>query len=150
MTDAYADPLYAGDVAVGDEGPTVVVEDLEPLDFVKYAGASGDFARFHVDADHARELGNPGVWGHGMLVGGYLSHVLSDWVGIANVTRYDVRFESRYWPGDTLTVEGTVTDVDDRGDHALVGVDLEATDQDGTVIASGSADATLPARDAGE
>lgn len=148
MTDAYERSLTAGDVDVGDEGPVVEVADLEPLDFVKYAGASGDFARIHVDKDYVRERDNPDVWGHGMLADGFVAHMVADWFGVTNVTSMAVRFESRYWPGDTLTVTGKVTDVERDAEGADVTADVRAKTQDGDVVVSGTVGARLPAEDA--
>jgi len=147
VTDAYERPLTAADVAVGDEGPVVEVADLEPLDFVKYAGASGDFARIHVDKDYVRERDNPDVWGHGMLADGFIAHMVADWFGVTNITSMNVRFESRYWPGDTITAISEVTDVERNANGADVTAEVHARTQDGDIVVSGTVGARLPAED---
>lgn len=48
---------------VEDMGPTTVIEGLTPQDFVRYAGASGDFNPIHYDERYAKALGSPGVFG---------------------------------------------------------------------------------------
>jgi acyl dehydratase len=107
------EPIESVDqVAVGDAGPTVIVEDLAPIDFVRYAGASGDFNPIHYDRQYARSLGNPSVFGQGMLTAGYAGHFLSDWFRLDALRRFRTRFISRVWPGDTLTVNGEVTNID--------------------------------------
>lgn len=108
-------------VAVGDTGPTVLVEDLQRRDFVKYAGASGDFYPIHYDEPYARAAGHPSVFGQGMLSAAFGGRVLTDWFGLDRVRRYGVRFEARVWPGDTLEATGEVTDT--AGDTA----DLDLT-----------------------
>lgn len=100
------------DVEVGDSGPTVIVEDLVPQDFVRYAGASGDFNPIHYDEQYARAMGNPGVFGQGMLTAGHAGHLVADWFGLDALRRFRTRFTARVWPGDTLTVGGEVTDID--------------------------------------
>ena len=99
-------------VAVGDTGPTLVVEGLTIRDFVKYAGASGDFNPIHYDREYARELGNPGVFGQGMLTMGFAACFAADWFGVGRIRSLGNRFTARVWPGDTVTVEGEVTAVE--------------------------------------
>lgn len=71
-------------------------------DFVRYAGAGGDFNPLHHDDDYARRLGMPSVFAMGMWTAGLLGSLVSDQVGIAAVTALDVRFRSPVWPGDEL------------------------------------------------
>lgn len=85
MTDEWSTPLAAGDVEVGDAGPELVVEDLEREDFVRYAGASGDFNPIHYDVPYAHEAGHPDVIAQGMLTAGFAAHLAADWFGLANV-----------------------------------------------------------------
>lgn len=144
MTDRYRRPLRAADVSVGDVGPEVVVEDVQREDFVRFAGATGDFNPMHYDEPAAEAAGHPSVFGPGMLTGGFASHMVSDWFGLANVESFSVRFTSRVWPGDTVTVAGEVTAVDDRDDGALVEAEFEATNQDDETVVTGTATALLP------
>jgi peroxisomal enoyl-CoA hydratase 2 len=142
MTDT-PDSSPGTDIAVGDEGPTLV-EEVSRVDFVKYAGASGDFNPLHVDENYATDAGNPSVFGHGMYTAGIASRMLADWFGVASVRRFRVRFTDQVWPGDTLTVAGEVTDTDhDEGD-VVVDVEFEVENQDGEVVLSGDATAALP------
>lgn len=147
MTDAYADELHAEDVEVGDTGPEVVVEDLERKDFVKYAGASGDFNPIHYDEVYATEAGNPSVFGQGMCTAGFVAHMASDWLGLANIRRWRVRFQTQVWPGDTVTVTGEVVDVTRKDDHATVEADLTATNQNGDELITGTVVADLHSQD---
>ncbi|WP_255197449.1 MaoC/PaaZ C-terminal domain-containing protein [Halorarius litoreus] len=137
-------PVTAETVAVGDEGPTVVVEDLTRPDFVKYAGASGDFSRIHYDEPYAREAGYPSVFGQGMLTAGVASTLVTDWFGIAHVQRFKTRFSAQVWPGDTVRVTGEVTEVDRDDDTVVVDVTFEAVTQDGSTVLTGEATANLP------
>lgn len=124
---------------VGDPGPTVIVEDVAPKDFVRYAGASGDFNPIHYDGEYARALGNPDVFGQGMLTAGYAGHLVSDWFGLDALRRFRTRFTSRVWPGDALTVRGEVTDVD----VPSVSVELTANRQTGETVLVGDATARV-------
>lgn len=144
MTEEYANPLSGDDVSVGEGGPEVTVENLERRDFVKYAGASGDFNPIHYDEPLAKEAGYESVFAQGMLTAGIASHMVTDWFGLANVTGFEVRFEAQVWPGDTVTASGELTDVERDGDDTRVKADLVVENQDGEVVLSGSASATLP------
>ena len=130
MTDTYERTPIAEDVKVGDIGPEVVVEDVQREDFVKYAGASGDFNPIHYDEPYATAAGNPSVFGQGMLTAGYAASMVADWFGVGNVIRFKVRFRAQLWPGDTVTVSGEVTDVDSFNGGATVIAEVSVTNQD--------------------
>lgn len=142
MTDGAAERPSAGDLAVGDEGPSMVVEDIERRDFVQYAGASGDFNPIHYDDTYARAAGNESVFGQGMLTAGYAATMAADWFGVENVTRFGVRFRAQLWPGDTVTVTGEVTEVADDG---TVTAELAVRNQDDEALVTGEVEADLPA-----
>ncbi|WP_440764530.1 FAS1-like dehydratase domain-containing protein [Natronorubrum sp. DTA7] len=129
------------EVGVGDTGPTVVVEDLERKHFVKYAGASGDFNPIHYDEPYARAAGNESVFGQGMFTAGVASRVVTDWFGLESIDSFGVRFQSQVFPGDAIVATGEI--VDGESDDGVVEVDLEATNQHGETLLTGSATATL-------
>ena len=127
------------EVAVGESGPRVVVEALKRRHFVQYAGASGDFNPIHYDEPYARAAGNPSVFGQGMFTAGIASRAVTDWVGLEAVDSFDVRFQSRVFPGDDVIADGEVAAVE--GD--TVTVDLEARTDRGETLLTGTATATL-------
>lgn len=145
MTDSPGWTPTATDIVVGDTGPGVVVEDIERADFVKYAGASGDFNPIHYDEPYAKAAGNPSVFGQGMLTAGYAASMVSDWFGVGNVMRFKVRFRAQLWPGDTVTVAGEVTDIDAHDDGATVTADVVVTNQDDERLITGEVEADLQA-----
>ncbi|ADB61218.1 MaoC domain protein dehydratase [Haloterrigena turkmenica DSM 5511] len=128
-------------VTVGDTGPTVVVEDLERKHFVKYAGASGDFNPIHYDEPYARSAGNESVFGQGMFTAGVASRVVTGWFDLESVASFGVRFQSRIFPGDAIVATGEI--VDRRADDGVVEIELEATNQRGETLLTGSATAAL-------
>src|ERR1700760_1766580 len=89
-------------VKVGDEAP-VISHKLTRTDLVKYAGASGDFNPMHHDEVAAQQAGQPRVFGHGIVSMGLLGTALTDYVGVGNVTRYQVRFARQTWPDEVLS-----------------------------------------------
>ncbi|WP_336000730.1 FAS1-like dehydratase domain-containing protein [Halorientalis halophila] len=135
----------AADVAVGDPAPPVVVEDLERKDFVKYAGASGDFTPIHYDEPFVREAGHDSVFAQGMLTAGYAARAVADWFGLENVTQFSTRFRSQLFPGESVVVTGEIDEVSPTDEGATVHATVEATTRDGTVLLTGQAEATVPA-----
>jgi acyl dehydratase len=131
----------AKNVSVGDEAPPLVVENLTRTNFVRYAGASGDFNPMHHDDTIATQVGNPSVFGHGMLTAGLMARQLKDWFGPEALRKFQVRFAKQVWPGDTLTFTAKVTGTDDS--NGLVEVECTATNQDGVEVLTGSATAAV-------
>jgi acyl dehydratase len=142
MSTTSAAPSFA-DLEVGDAAPPLVVENLTRTNFVRYAGASGDFNPMHHDETIATSVGNPSVFGHGMLTAALMARVVKDWFGAEAMRRYHVRFSKQVWPGDTLTFAATVTGKREEGGESLVDVELTATNQDGVEVLTGSATAAV-------
>jgi acyl dehydratase len=130
------------DVAVGDEQRT----EFPPLTrtmFVRYAGASGDFNPMHHDDTIAAQVGNPSVFGHGMLTMGLAARVVKDWFGTEAIRRFQVRFAKQVWPGDVLTCTAKVTGKREEAGARLVDVEVSVENQNGDKAITGSATAAL-------
>ena len=95
--------LLFEDAKVGDEAPPVVVSNITRTHIVKYAGASGDFNAVHYDELYAIRAGNDRVFAIGMMTAGFVSRMVTDWVGDGTLRKFKVRFATRIWPGDTVT-----------------------------------------------
>jgi len=140
MTTVRTPPSY-DELNVGDEAPPLVVENLTRTHFVRYAGASGDFNPMHHDDTIATKVGNPSVFGHGMLTAGLMARVLKDWFGPEALRRFQVRFSKQVWPGDTITFTAKVTGKREVGGKKLVDLATTATNQDGVEVLTGTASA---------
>ena len=125
-------------VTVG-ETKSIEFPKLTRTMFVKYAGASGDFNPMHHDDTIATQVGNPSVFGHGMLTMGLAGRVLTDWFGPESVRRFNVRFAKQVWPGDVLTATATVTALHDEDGVALADLDVVVTSDKGTEAVRGTA-----------
>lgn len=134
--------------SVGDRSPEQRVGPLTRTDFVRYAGASGDFNPAHHDETFAAASGNETVFGHGLLTAGILGRVVGDWLGLPFVRRYSVRFVDRIWPGDTLIASGTVEKIwEDEGELVVeceLEVRREGANGDSSTALTGLARATYP------
>ncbi|OIB56827.1 FAS1-like dehydratase domain-containing protein [Natrialba sp. SSL1] len=133
-------PQSAAVLESGQSGPTVVAPDLERRDFVKYAGASGDFNPIHYDEPYATAAGNESVFGQGMFTAGVASRVVTDWFGRETISSFGVRFQSRVFPGETIVATGEVESV---SQDETVDVTLEAATPDGKTLLTGTATADL-------
>ncbi|MGE0683864.1 MAG: MaoC/PaaZ C-terminal domain-containing protein [Candidatus Binatia bacterium] len=138
--------LYFEDVKEGDELPPFIVENLTRGDFVKYAGASGDFTPLHYDQTFVESAGIPTVFAMGMLNAGILSRLVADYAGIENLRKYKVRFATRVWPGDSITCRGKVTKKAVENGEKIIEGDVQALNQKGEVAIQGSFRAALPSR----
>src|SRR3989442_2062515 len=137
---------YWEDVKEGDALPEIRVEKLTRTDFVKYAGASGDFNPIHHDQTFAEASGNPTVFAMDMLNASILSRVVTAFARRPNVRRYKERFDTRAWPGDDVICRGRVTRKLELGAEKLVDDELEAVNRNGENWISGSFLAALPSR----
>ena len=125
-------------IKVGDEIPKFVVEGVTRPDFVRYAGASGDFVPLHYDQTFVEMAGIPTVFAQGMYTAGLLSKALTDWAGVGNVRQFKVRFATRVWPGDVITCTGKVTNKVEKDGEKLVEGDLVVLNQKGEPAIRGS------------
>lgn len=136
-------PVEAGDLSAGDRAPTVSLGPLDRRDFVRYAGASGDFNPIHYDEPYARASGNPAVFGQGMFTAGVAAHTVCDWLGVGSIRSFDVRFRSRVWPGDTLTTTVEATDVERVDAGERLAVELRVDRNGAEAVITGSAEAIV-------
>ena len=144
MEQTLSQPPTFSAVNVGDEAP-VLTHTLTRADLVQYAGASGDFNPMHTDEVAAKEAGMQSVFGHGMLSAGLLATALTNWVGIGNLKRYNVRFVKQAWPGEEFSTRITVTAKRTEDGVHLLDVDCSLANQNGEVKVAGEATAILPA-----
>jgi peroxisomal enoyl-CoA hydratase 2 len=125
-------------VTAGDAIPAITIENVSRPDFVRYAGASGDFVPLHYDQTFVEAAGIPTVFAQGMWTAGCLSRCLTDYAGAGSVRRFRVRFARQVWPGDTLTCRGTVTGKTEKNGEKLVEGELEVVNQKGETTVKGA------------
>jgi acyl dehydratase len=99
-------------------------------DVVRFAGASGDFNPLHHDPELARAAGFDAPIAMGQLTAGLLAGWLTDWCGVERLRRLEVRFTAPLHLGDTVTLSGSVTSVED----GLAHLDVAATGASATLV----------------
>jgi len=132
------------DMEEGSEGPAFKIENITRTNIVRYAGASGDFNPIHHDEPYAQSLGYPGIFAMGMMTAGFLSRLPSAWFGLKHLRRYQVRFVSQAWPGDTLTFKGKVAKKYEEEGSGIVEIDLVVENQKSEAVITGKATAAFP------
>ena len=112
------------DVSVGDE-LTPLHKRIDLPRMMAYGAATWDFIRVHYDADHARELGFPGPFVDGQMLGAFLAQHVQDWAGPGAFLR-KLAFRNRVmvYPGDSLICRGVVTALRREGDDSEDGPGL--------------------------
>jgi acyl dehydratase len=134
------------EIEVGDAAPPLVIGPMTRTDFVKFAGASGDFNPNHHDELHAIRSGYDRIFAMGPLSGAYLSRLLTDWLGDGALRRFGLRFMAQLWPGDVLTCTGIVTKKYEADGVGLVDCEACAENQRKERVVEGTATAALPRR----
>jgi acyl dehydratase len=119
----------------GNELPPHELGPFTEADFVRFAGASGDFNPLHFDETFVKEAGYPGLFAMGLLPCGALAQYLAAAVGQQNVRSFGVRFTALVLADDTLTLTGRVESVDEN----TAEIALAATRQTGEVAITGTA-----------
>lgn len=111
------------------ELPIIEKKVIEPVDLVKYAGASGDFNEIHTVPQVAREKGLDGSIAHGMLLMGWAAGAIKEWFPDRRMLSFKVRFKAMAFPGTQLYVGGSYGE-DNNGK-------VEIYDKEGEVKLSG-------------
>lgn len=127
----------ATELAVGSALPPVV-KQITQEKIGRYADASGDHNRLHIDPEFAATTQFEGTIAHGMLLLGYISEMMTAAFGSRWIERgrLKIRFRAPARPGDTITTAGSVTAVDGR----RIACDIECKNQAGDVLVSGQAE----------
>ncbi|HEX9546183.1 MAG TPA: MaoC family dehydratase [Acidimicrobiales bacterium] len=97
------------DVAVGDELPTLSVPLTRTL-IVSTAIASRDYQDVHHDPGLAQERGSKDIFMNILSTNGFVGRFITDWAGPnATITKVAIRLGAPNYPGDTMTMTGSVT-----------------------------------------
>ena len=116
MTCTESSGRYFEDVSVGEElSPLHKQIDLPHM--MAYGAATWDFIRVHYDADYVRDLGFPGAFVDGQMLGAFLAQHVQDWAGPgAFLRKLGFRNRIMVYPGDSLVCRGVVTGLYREGD----------------------------------
>ena len=104
-----------------------------------YAQASRDFNPIHIDEDFAGNSPLGGTVAHGMLILAYISQMMTDVFGRSWLSggTLNVRFRAPARPGDTITVNGQIRQVEKNPDQTLITCEVLCANQDGESVITG-------------
>ena len=112
----------------------ITMGPLTRTDFVRFAGANGDFNPNHHDDTYAASSGFPTSFAQGMLQGGYAGKLLSEWVGPGALRTFRIRFSTQAWPGDMVICKAKVIRRYEEEGERRVEIEAEAVNQDGAPL----------------
>ncbi len=106
-----------------------------------YAEASKDFNPIHVDVEYAKKTRFGRTIAHGMLTLAYISQMMTAAFGKSWLTggKLSVRFKAPAYPGDTLTISGKITKIEQTNSQRLIYCDLLCSNQHGEPLIIGEA-----------
>jgi acyl dehydratase len=97
-------------IAIGDALTPLEIPLTRTL-IVSTAIASRDYQDVHHDPGLAKERGSPDIFMNILTTNGFVGRFVTDWTGPgASLRKVDIRLGAPNYPGDTMTLEGAVTD----------------------------------------
>jgi acyl dehydratase len=100
---------------VGETLPDLAVP-ITPTRIVSGAIASRDYQDVHHDVPAAREKGSPDIFMNILTTNGLVGRYVTDWAGAdARILKIAIRLGVPNYPGDTMTLTGSVARVGDDG-----------------------------------
>ncbi len=101
-------------VSVGEALPPLAIPLSRTL-IVATAIASRDYQDVHHDPDLAKKRGSPDIFMNILTTNGFVGRYVTDWTGPeARIRKIDIRLGAPNYPGDTMTLEGSVTGRDEQ------------------------------------
>jgi acyl dehydratase len=140
---SLARSFYWSELRVGDDLPPLTKPAIDRVQIVRYAAASNDFNRLHLDEPFAHALGFPGLFAPGMLAMGFVGQLLTSWLRRGHVRRLAARFVKIVWPGDELTCRGRISELRKENGACYADVELWAENQKGELVLRGQATCEL-------
>ncbi len=131
---------YAGWDALAEGAEReITMGPLTRTNFVRFSGANGDFNPNHHDEIYAIRAGFDKIFAPGMLQGGYLARLISEWVGPGALRSLRIRFSAQAWPGDMVICRAKVTRRFEEAGERRVEIEAEALNQHGDTLIKGNA-----------
>ena len=113
MSEANLQTRTLGSVSVGDELTPLEIPLTRTL-IVSTAIASRDYQDVHHDPSLAAMRGSPDIFMNILTTNGFVGRFVTDWTGPeAQLRKLDIRLGAPNYPGDTMTLEGSVTSKDE-------------------------------------
>ena len=120
--------------AIGEQLPQLVLE-ASVRNIVATAIATRDYQDVHHDVTAAQERGSKTIFTNILTSNGYCLRFVTDWTGPdAIVKRASIRLGVPNYAGDTLTMTGSVTELEQHEEGALVTVAVQGANSLGNHV----------------
>ena len=111
----------------------------------RFAAVNDEFVPIHMDDKEGRRAGYAAAIAMGRLQWSYVHRMLREELGEGSrVVRLSLQFRGPTVRGVPFTVDATVTAVRESGERQLVDVDVQIADENGVVLAPGTATVDVP------
>jgi acyl dehydratase len=135
--------LRFDEVEVGAELPSLSIE-LTPTTIIAGAIATRDYQDVHHDRDLAQQKGSKDIFMNILTTNGYVGRFVTDWAGPeAVLNSVSIRLGAPNYPGDTMTMTGTVAAKDVVDGTGVVTLDVRGSNNLGDHV-TGTVTLTLP------
>lgn len=125
--------------------PTLTKPPVTTRQLMKYGAASNDYYEIHYDLEFAQSTGLKTVILHGMLKMAFIGEFIQSWAGDGFIRKVKVSYRGMDFPGDVITINGTIKrKYEDAGDK-LVDIDVVVENQRGEKNTPGTVTVALPA-----
>ena len=139
--------IFFEDVDVNTEIPGSA-NKVTLLRLIMYAAATWNMYLLHTDKEFARRQGFKDANIPACLYGTFLSTMMTKWAGDpGRLKKLGYAVKVMGFPGDILTVSGTVVKKYREAGENLVDCDIWVENQDGVKVAPGSATIALPSKE---
>lgn len=143
MTQLRTTTLRFDEVEVGAELPSLSIE-ITPTTIVAGAIATRDYQDVHHDRDLAQQKGSKDIFMNILTTNGYVGRFVTDWAGPeAVLNSVSIRLGAPNYPGDSMTMTGTVATKEIVDGAGVVTVDVRGSNSLGDHV-SGTVTLTLP------
>ncbi len=116
----------------------------------KKTGAKESAGRGHLETSTGRDVGMGGAYDIGPQRIAWAQHMLTNWIGDHGFLHtLDVAVRRPNLVGDTLWWKGQVTSKEFKDGYGVVGIRVEAKNQNGVLSADGTASVVLPSHEHG-
>ncbi|MBY0471307.1 MaoC family dehydratase [bacterium] len=125
--------MKKGDLITPVSFPPIALPQLKA-----YGKAARDPNPIHWDEAIAKKAGLPGCIAHGMLISAFVANTAEKYLALKkgwSLTNFKTRFLGMTLLGDTVSVQGKVSNVTDQE----ITLDLKAVNQKGDLLATGEA-----------